>query len=71
MIETDIFARAGLNPEEEKAFFERACKSHPVGRPGKVVEVAKAITFLASIDASFIVGQTLAVDGGRSIACPS
>ena len=42
-----------------------------LGRCGQPEEVAKAIAFLASLDASFICGQTLAVDGGRSITCPS
>lgn len=36
----------------------------PVGRWGKAEEVAAAITFLVSSDASYIVGQTLFVDGG-------
>ncbi|MFM8483270.1 MAG: SDR family oxidoreductase, partial [Actinomycetota bacterium] len=36
----------------------------PVGRWGKAEEVAAAITFLLSPDASYIVGQTLFVDGG-------
>ena len=36
----------------------------PVGRWGKAEEVAAAITFLLSADASYIVGQTLFVDGG-------
>ena len=33
--------------------------------------VASVIGFLASEAASFITGQTLAVDGGRSVALPS
>ena len=41
-----------------------------MGRVGTVDEVAKTVTFLASDDASFITGQTLAIDGGRSIMCP-
>ena len=32
--------------------------------------IAKTIAFLASDDASFITGQTLAIDGGRSVMCP-
>lgn len=39
---------------------------HPVGRFGKPEEVANAILFLASDEASFITGASLAVDGGYS-----
>jgi NAD(P)-dependent dehydrogenase (short-subunit alcohol dehydrogenase family) len=35
-----------------------------MGRLGEPEEVAKAIAFLASDDASFITGAILAVDGG-------
>lgn len=37
---------------------------HPMGRLGEPAEVAKAIAFLASDDASFITGAMLAIDGG-------
>ncbi|NJM05453.1 SDR family oxidoreductase [Candidatus Gracilibacteria bacterium] len=37
---------------------------HPIGRFGKAIEVAHAILFLASDEASFITGANLAVDGG-------
>lgn len=37
---------------------------HPMGRIGEPVEVANAIAFLASDDASFITGVVLPVDGG-------
>ncbi len=39
-------------------------KMHPMGRIGEPSEVAKAILFLASDDASFITGTILPVDGG-------
>lgn len=37
---------------------------HPIGRLAKPMEVAKAVTFLASDDASDITGTSLLVDGG-------
>jgi NAD(P)-dependent dehydrogenase (short-subunit alcohol dehydrogenase family) len=39
-------------------------KMHPVGRLGEPAEVAAAICFLASDEASFITGAVLPVDGG-------
>ena len=71
VIETDIFENSGMSKKSVKGFFERAARTHPIGRPGKVDEVAKAIAFLASSDSSFIVAQTLSVDGGRSVVAPS
>lgn len=41
---------------------------HPVGRVGEVDEVAKAICYLASSEASFITGTILMVDGGWTAA---
>lgn len=38
-----------------------------LGRMGDPVEVARVITFLASDEASFIVGETIRVDGGRTL----
>jgi len=39
---------------------------YPLGRLGRPEDVANAIAFLASDEASFITGTTLAVDGGYS-----
>jgi NAD(P)-dependent dehydrogenase (short-subunit alcohol dehydrogenase family) len=38
---------------------------HPLGRFGRSEEVARAVLFLASDEASFVTGAALPVDGGR------
>jgi NAD(P)-dependent dehydrogenase (short-subunit alcohol dehydrogenase family) len=43
---------------------------HPIGRVGQPEEVAKAVTFLASDEASFITGIALPVDGGLEAGAP-
>jgi len=48
-------------PEEAR---QRRVARIPMGRFGEVDEVARAALFLASDDAAFITGHTLAVDGG-------
>ena len=43
---------------------------HPIGRVGQVSDVAAAILFLASEEASFITGVDLPVDGGFTKSAP-
>jgi len=70
VIRTEIFANSGMSGQEVEDYYELSRRLHPLGRPGTVLEVAHAIAFLASDSASFITGQTLAVDGGRSVVMP-
>ena len=61
VIDTDMFRRAYV-ADPKKA--EYAAAIHPVGRIGKVEEVASAVLYLCSDDAAFTTGHALAVDGG-------
>jgi NAD(P)-dependent dehydrogenase (short-subunit alcohol dehydrogenase family) len=45
---------------------DRMVSTIPMGRMGEPEEIAKAVLFLASEDASFITGTELFVDGGRA-----
>jgi NAD(P)-dependent dehydrogenase (short-subunit alcohol dehydrogenase family) len=54
-----------LSQEDEDAIWENAgAQGTPMGRVGRPEEIAAAIAFLASDEASFITGTTLLVDGG-------
>ena len=44
--------------------FEAATRSIPLGRPGEPGEVARVIAFLASDASSFLVGETIEINGG-------
>jgi NAD(P)-dependent dehydrogenase (short-subunit alcohol dehydrogenase family) len=56
---------AGLVPPGDKhTLFQQLASAVPMGRLGDAAEVAKAVAFLASEDASFINGAELFVDGG-------
>ena len=61
VIDTDM--NKALDEETRAAL----CEETPLYRIGEPQEVAKAVRFLSSKDASFITGQILGVDGGFAI----
>ncbi len=63
-IETPIFGRTGLPKEQIEAFAQGIAASVPMKRLGRPEEVAAAVAFLASQDASYITGTEINVDGG-------
>jgi len=58
------FARTGLPQEQVEQFVRDVVAKVPMKRIGQPSEIASAVAFLASTDASFITGSEVAVDGG-------
>jgi NAD(P)-dependent dehydrogenase (short-subunit alcohol dehydrogenase family) len=61
-IDTDMLMRFARTPENKAALVMTV----PMNRLGLSEEVANAIVFIASDEASFITGHVLNVDGGKS-----
>ena len=56
-----------MNAALDESTRKELCESTPLCRIGNVEEVAAAVCFLASNEASFITGQVIGVDGGFAI----
>jgi NAD(P)-dependent dehydrogenase (short-subunit alcohol dehydrogenase family) len=63
VIETPVYSTF-LSPEQVKAVLPTFNAMHPLGRNGQPADIAEALLFLASDQASFITGVVLPVDGG-------
>ena len=63
VVDTDM-TKPFMKTQKDKEFMDN---EHPIGRIGQPEEVAKAIMYFASDDASWTTGAILTVDGGESI----
>ncbi len=63
VVDTDM-TKPFLKTQSDREFMDN---EHPIGRIGKPEEIAKAVMYLASDDASWTTGAILTVDGGESI----
>ncbi|CAG9801820.1 unnamed protein product [Chironomus riparius] len=66
---TNLHKRGGMDEATYAKFLEHSKTTHPLQRPGTTDELANAIIFLASDQATFITGASLPVDGGRHATC--
>ena len=53
-----------MTQEQVDQFVQGSIRNIPLGRPGTTDEIAKAVSFLASDDSSYVNGIELFVDGG-------
>lgn len=60
-----LLAPAG---DQQARVIEQMTRQYPVGRLGTPEEVADAVAWLCSSEASFVLGQGVAVDGGYTVA---
>jgi NAD(P)-dependent dehydrogenase (short-subunit alcohol dehydrogenase family) len=63
-IETPLWGKIGLPEEVLRSAGEAITNQIPIKRWGQPQEIAKTVLFLASDDASYIIGNELTVDGG-------
>jgi NAD(P)-dependent dehydrogenase (short-subunit alcohol dehydrogenase family) len=66
LTQTNFFANTGLSAEQVEGFAAQMLTQIPLQRLGNATEIAKAVTFLASDEASYIVGEEIKVDGGMT-----
>lgn len=66
-VDTPILGKLGVPDEARDGFEAHLANVIPLGRLGRVDELARAILFLASDEASFVTGTNLQVDGGIAL----
>ncbi|MDH3365316.1 MAG: SDR family oxidoreductase [Thermoplasmata archaeon] len=64
VIDTPMVAQEVAKAADKETYEKQMNTDHPIGRIGRPEEVAKAVLFLASDEASFVTGAAVSVDGG-------
>lgn len=63
-IDTPMLAYEAESSGNFDRYMKKTNEDHPIGRIGRPDEVAHAVLFLASDEASFVTGAALSIDGG-------
>lgn len=63
-IDTPMLASEARASGDVEKYMKKTNEDHPIGRVGRPEEVAHAVLFLSSDEASFVTGAALSIDGG-------
>jgi NAD(P)-dependent dehydrogenase (short-subunit alcohol dehydrogenase family) len=66
-VRVNAISPGGVFNNQDPAFVERLTRLIPMGRMAKVDEYRSAVQFLCSDASSYMTGQNLVMDGGRSV----
>ena len=66
-VRVNSFSPGGIYNNQDKLFVEKIKNLIPMGRMANKTEYKKTIQFLCSDDSSYMTGQNIVSDGGRSI----
>ena len=69
-VRSNLLVQRVIRDSPNSAVAEREMSiQHPLERIGEPEEIAAAVSWLISSEASFVTGQSLAVDGGLTLRC--